>query len=210
MKNNILNYISYGMYILTFNENNNIGGCIINTFSQVTSTDEIVTINLNKNNYSNEVIKRTKKFNINIISEDIDRNIISVFGFSSSKDKNKFENINYELINEMPVIKNGVIGSITCEVIDIVDCNTHDIIIAKIVHKEIFNDELVPMTYKYYHEIIKGSAPKNAPTYREVVIEDSNEVKFVCQLCGYVYEGEIPDDYVCPVCGAVRKYFDKM
>lgn len=210
MKNNILNYISYGMYILTFNENNKLGGCIINTFSQVTSDDEVITINLNKNNYSNEVIKRTKKFNINIIAENIDRNIISVFGFSSSKDRDKFAGIDYDLIEDIPVIKNGVIGSISCEIIDIVDCNTHDIIIAKIIHKELFAENLVPMTYKYYHEVIKGKAPKNAPTYKEEQIEKTDSVKYVCQLCGYVYEGEIPDDFICPVCGAERKYFDKI
>lgn len=27
--------------------------------------------------------------------------------------------------------------------------------------------------------------------------------KWRCELCGYEYEGEfLPDDYVCPVCGA--------
>ena len=26
--------------------------------------------------------------------------------------------------------------------------------------------------------------------------------KFVCPVCGYVYEGEtLPEDYTCPLCG---------
>ena len=26
--------------------------------------------------------------------------------------------------------------------------------------------------------------------------------KFVCSVCGYVYEGSaLPEDYVCPLCG---------
>ena len=36
--------------------------------------------------------------------------------------------------------------------------------------------------------------------------------KYVCNVCGYEYDGsvpfaELPDDYVCPVCGAGKEEF---
>ena len=32
--------------------------------------------------------------------------------------------------------------------------------------------------------------------------------KWVCKICGYVYEGdEVPDDYKCPICGAGKDAF---
>lgn len=31
--------------------------------------------------------------------------------------------------------------------------------------------------------------------------------EYVCSVCGYVHKGEIPDDFVCPVCGAGRDAF---
>ncbi len=31
--------------------------------------------------------------------------------------------------------------------------------------------------------------------------------EYVCSVCGYVYQGNIPDDFVCPVCGAGRDAF---
>ena len=32
--------------------------------------------------------------------------------------------------------------------------------------------------------------------------------KFVCTVCGYVYEGdELPEDFVCPICGAEADEF---
>lgn len=206
MKENTLNYISYGMYALTFKENDKIGGCIINTFSQVTSQDEIITVNLNKNNYSNEVIKRTKKFAINILSEDIDRNIIANFGFRSSRDTDKFQDVNYFLVDDLPIIDGSINGYIICEIIDIVDCGTHDIIIAKVINKKSLNEKSNPMTYKYYHEVIKGKAPKNAPTYQKEEILTTEKV-YVCELCGYEYVGDIPSDFVCPICKATREYF---
>ena len=37
------------------------------------------------------------------------------------------------------------------------------------------------------------------------------EEKWVCSVCGYVYDGDDfesePDDYVCPVCGAKKDMF---
>ena len=35
--------------------------------------------------------------------------------------------------------------------------------------------------------------------------------KYVCTLCGYVYEGvELPEDYVCPLCGVGADQFEKV
>lgn len=36
-------------------------------------------------------------------------------------------------------------------------------------------------------------------------------LKYVCNVCGYVYEGDVnseSDDYVCPVCGAGKDFFE--
>ena len=36
-------------------------------------------------------------------------------------------------------------------------------------------------------------------------------MKYVCDLCGFIYdeatEGPMPDDYVCPLCGADKSHF---
>ena len=35
--------------------------------------------------------------------------------------------------------------------------------------------------------------------------------KFVCSICGYVYEGEsLPADFVCPICKAPASKFNEM
>ena len=53
--------ISYGVYVLTA-KGEKQNGCVANTFSQITSEDLIVSISLNKNNYTNEASKKTKKY----------------------------------------------------------------------------------------------------------------------------------------------------
>lgn len=37
---------------------------------------------------------------------------------------------------------------------------------------------------------------------------------YVCTVCGYVYDGEVPfeelpDDYVCPLCGVGKDMFEE-
>ena len=31
--------------------------------------------------------------------------------------------------------------------------------------------------------------------------------KYVCKVCGYVHEGELPEDFRCPLCGVPKKFF---
>ena len=80
----ILNDISYGMYLVTTSYDDKRIGCIINTLSQVTSSSMIVSINLNVDNYTNLAIKNTKKFAVSILSSDVSQDLIGVFGYSSS------------------------------------------------------------------------------------------------------------------------------
>lgn len=38
----------------------------------------------------------------------------------------------------------------------------------------------------------------------------TNMKKYVCTVCGYVYEGEeLPEDYVCPLCGVGPDLFEE-
>ena len=41
-------------------------------------------------------------------------------------------------------------------------------------------------------------------------LEDMIMKKFVCTVCGYVYEGdELPEDYECPLCGVGPDQFEE-
>ena len=217
MDKKIFRDISYGMYIVTTKDSNNDNvGCVINTLTQITSSDPIISISLNKDNYTNKACKDNKIFAVSIISEETSKEIIGKFGYYSSKDINKFENIEYEIISDIPVIKENTCGYIIAEIINIIDCGTHDIFIAKVLNTNKINNKK-PMTYKYYHENLKGTSPKNAPTYiDEETNSKSNQYK--CNLCGYIYDDskekinfeDLPEDWKCPLCGAPKSQFTKI
>ncbi len=218
MDKKILRDISYGVYFVTSNLDDKKVGCVINTLTQITSEDPIITISLNKENYTNQIIKKRKQFAVSIASELTSKEVISTFGYRSSKEIDKYEHTIYEIINNLPVIKENTCGYIIAEVIDIIDCNTHDIFVAKIIDMKKVNDN-TPMTYKYYHEKLKGTSPKNAPTYEEKEQETTTQSnKYRCTVCGYIYDDskekikfvDLPDDWTCPLCGVPKNMFEKI
>ncbi len=80
--------------------------------------------------------------------------------------------------------------------------------------------------YAYYHQVKRGTTLKTAPSYVEKKKEVTKMPKYECTVCGYIYDPElgdpdgdikpgtpfeeIPDDWVCPVCGAAKDEFERM
>ena len=157
MDKQIFKDISYGMYIVTTTDKNNKNiGCVINTLTQITSNEPIIAISLNKDNYTNKIIKKNMKFAVSILNTDVTMDLISEFGFKSSEHINKFENIKYKFIDNTCVLTENTIGYIICDVIKIVDCDTHDLFIGKVINSEVLNDSN-PITYEYYHKVLKAA-----------------------------------------------------
>jgi len=212
MDKTVLHDISYGMYVVSTNFNGKNVGCIANTFSQITSEDMIVALSLNKQNYTNLAIRKTGKFALTIISEQTNPEIIGKFGFFSSKNINKFENFSYKTKQGLPILTDNMCGYLILEVINIIETSTHDIFLAKVIDGEKLN-ALPAMTYSYYHKVIKGTAPKTAPTYIEKEEIKKTTEKYKCNVCGYVHEGDfeqLPKDWKCPICGVTKENFAKI
>lgn len=215
MGSNPLYDITYGLYVVGCYADGNAAGCIINTCFQVTSENPKLAICLNKNNYTLECLKKNPRFCISIIAEDTDPMIISSFGFRSARDADKYADFGYDDIDGAPAVKGNFCGRLIVDAIDFVDCGTHEIVIARLIDSK--EGSGMPMTYAYYHNVIKGSAPKNAPTYRAepapAAAPSAGKMRrFQCDICGYIVETEtdLPADFVCPMCGFDRTHFHEI
>lgn len=200
--------LSYGVYIVGAMDEKRPVGCVANSIMQL--THDTIALSLNHQNYTNEIIKKTKKASVSILSTDVEENLIPIFGFCSSREKDKYNEAKYEVLNELPIIKNST-GYITLKITQEIDLETHTLFIAKITGGDVLNNK-TPMTYKYYHDVIKGRAPKTAPTYIEEEIKTSGE-KYKCSICGYIYEGDINkenDNFICPICKQPKSVFAKV
>ena len=92
MNTNVMFKIQYGLFVLTAREGDKDNGCIINTASQVTSTPCQISIAVNKDNYTHDMIQRTKEFNVSVIAENATFELFQHFGFQSGKNVDKFQN----------------------------------------------------------------------------------------------------------------------
>lgn len=208
----VLRDITYGMYLVS-TKNEKLSGCIINTLTQITSENPLIAISLNKNNLTHDEIIKAQKFAVSILSEETPQEIIKTFGYFSSREKNKFENIKYEELDNLPIVTENITSYLICKVENIIDCNTHTIFIGQVEQASKVSNK-TPMTYKYYHEVRKASSPKNAPTF----IFEKKEDAYRCTICGHIYDNskekikfeDLPDDWVCPICGVTKDLFKKI
>lgn len=201
MNKSAFHKLSYGVYAITAQNGTRSVGCIANSAMQITSTPPSIAVSINKDNFTHSVIQKTKKFAISILSEQTDPVIIGTFGFQSSRDTDKFTTIAYEIQNGLPILQD-ICAWFTVEVTQQMDASTHTVFLGTVTDCEICSNT-TPMTYAYYHAVLKGKSPKAAPTYLEETeqLAVNSKNRYVCTICGYIYEGEsLPTDFVCPIC----------
>ena len=230
MKRETLHKISYGLYIICSKKEEKINGQIANALFQVTSQPATIAVSINKQNLTHEYIEKSNSFTVSILSENTPMNLIGNFGFKSGRDIDKFKGVEYKLgKTKSPIVLDNALACIEAEVIDKIDVGTHTIFIGMVKEAEILSEEK-PMTYEYYHKVKGGVSPKTAPTYDSMIDkktkkEEKKMDKYVCTVCGYVYDPEkgdpdggiapgtkfedIPDEWVCPLCGASKSDFEK-
>ncbi len=208
----VLYQLTYGLYVLGAFKDGRAVGCVINTCFQVTSENPLLVVSVNKNNYTLEAIRQTKRFSLSIVAEDTNPEIIGKFGFFTSRDTDKYANFGFETHSDVPCVKGKFAGRLILEAEQFTDCGTHILVLARL--KDTIEGSGTPMTYAYYHNVIKGKAPANAPTFQK---EEPKEAKstlrrYECSICHYIAEvdGELPDDYTCPVCGVDRSFFNEI
>jgi len=230
MDRKALHKISYGLYIICSKDGEKINGQIANSLFQVTSKPPTIAASINKQNLTHEYIEKSNCFTVSILSENTPMSFIGNFGFKSGRDIDKFKDVKYKLGNaKVPMVIDNVLACIEAKVIDKIDVGTHTVFISTVEDAEILSEDK-PMTYEFYHKVKGGFSPKTAPTYigeidKETKKEEEKMDKYVCKICGYVYDPEkgdhdngiapgtkfddLPDDWVCPVCGASKEAFEK-
>jgi len=213
--------ISYGLYIVTSGDRNQGNGFVSNTVFQVTSQPQRFAVCCNKDNYSASFIQEFKAFAVSILAQDTSAELIGKFGYKSGREMNKMTDVKviFKETN-VPIVLDGSLAFFECKLVDVFDVGTHWIFIGELVSAEIVDDTGQPLTYAYYREVKKGFSPKNAPTYIdqskiETKTENAMSKKFKCPICGYIYDeaeekvkfSDLPDDWVCPVCGSEKSEF---
>ncbi len=163
MNKNAFRNMSYGVYVVTTWDNGKATGCTANSAMQITSDPATIAVSINHDNYTNQCIGESGRFAVSILGEHSDPGIIGAFGFFSGRDKDKFDGVEQTIRECMPVVADAC-SYVVCEVIDKMETSSHTVFLGKVLDADVLKSD-TPMTYAYYHNVIKGKSPKNAPTY---------------------------------------------
>ncbi len=199
--------LSYGLFVCTAAFGDKKNGCIINTAIQVASDPNTISIAVNKANYTHDMIKEAGRCNISVISQKASFDLFKHFGFQSGRDVDKFADTDAFRYNTsedgVPYITSGTNAAFALKVKEEVDLGSHTLFICEPIAMRIL-DDAASCTYEYYQNNIKpkpqavGTTPKGETVWR-------------CTVCGYEYVGgDMPDDFVCPICKHGKDDFEKI
>lgn len=197
--------LSYGLFVLTARDGEKDNGCIINTAIQAASEPNQLSICVNKANYTHDMIERTGKFTVSVLSEQADFELFKHFGFQSGRDVDKFTNFTgcARGADGLYYITEGTNAYISVTVDKTVDLGSHTMFIGEITDMAVLSDT-PSTTYEYYQNHIK-------PKPQAVGKNDKGQTVWRCRICGYEYVGEeIPDDFICPICKHPASDFEKI
>ena len=165
----------------------------------------MISIAVNKNNYTHDMIMDTKKLTVSVISEDADFALFKHFGFQSGKDVDKFADFKdcKRGANDTMIITRGTNAYISAWVKQTIDMGTHTIFLAQVTDMDVLSDAK-SATYEYYQAKIK-------PKPEAVGKTKDGQTVWRCRICGYEYVGEeVPDDFICPICKHGKADFEKV
>lgn len=192
MDKTALFHLEYGLFLLSARDGKD-NACIINTVMQVTDNPVQILVAVNHSNFTHDMLMATKKFNVSVLSQDAPFELFTDFGFISGREKDKFsgrsdiarsENGIYYLTKNSNAYLSAIIKNT-------LSLSTHTLFLGEVTDAVSLSD--VPTaTYNYYQRKIKPQKTEN---------KNTPEKGFVCEVCGYIYEGDtLPDNYTCPVC----------
>lgn len=225
--------LSYGMYIISSKNGQEMNGQVANTVFQITSKPTTIAVSINKQNLTHEFIEKSKIFTISILSIDTPMTLIGKFGFKSGRSIDKFSDTAFKIgVTSAPIVLENSLAYLEIKLLNSLDVGTHTVFIGEVVNGETI-EVVEPMTYSYYHQVKKGKSPKTAPTYIAEAKEKNLpksvkgfEERYKCTICSYIYDPvkgdsssniapntpfiDLPADWVCPICGAGKQEFIKL
>ena len=196
MDNKAMFNLTYGLFLLTAKDGGKDNGCVVNTVVQVTSQPNRITVAVNKENYTCQMISKTGEFNVSVLSEKANFETFRHWGMQSGKNADKTAGITFSRSeNGIIYIAEECNAYLSAKVVSATDLGTHILFLADVTDARILSDEK-SATYAFYQANIKPKA------------DQPKKKGFICSVCGYIYEGEtLPDDFICPWCNHPASFF---
>ena len=131
-------------------------GCIINTCVQVANEPTRIAISCQMGNLTREIIEKTGRFNVSVLTEDVPFETIRHFGMQSGRDVDKFADFPgvQRSHNGLSYLMENVNAMFSCEVRQKFDLGSHMMFIGEVTESKVLR-KTPSCTYAHYHKAIK-------------------------------------------------------
>ena len=131
-------------------------GCIINTCVQVASEPTRLAISCQMGNLTREIIEKTGKFNVSVLTEDVPFETIRHFGMQPGREVDKFADfVGFERShNGLVYLTEHANAMFSCEVKEKTNLGSHMMFIAEVTEAKVLGKG-PSCTYAHYHKAIR-------------------------------------------------------
>lgn len=131
-------------------------GCITNTAVQVASDPTRIAVSCQMGNLTREMIEKTGKFNVSVLTEDTPFETIRHFGMQSGRDVDKFGSFDAvkRSHNGLLYLTENTNAMFSCEVKEKLDLGSHMMFIGQVTESKVLG-KAPSCTYAHYHKAIK-------------------------------------------------------
>lgn len=201
----VMHKLSYGLYVVTTELDGRLNGQIADAVMQINAVPtQTVAVSLNNDNYTAELAKKSGKLAISVLSTAYQPELIKNFGMQSGREVDKFAAYP-PLISPMgmPYYQGaGFCGWLEGKVIGTLPMGTHTIFVVEVENGEP-GGAAEPLLYADY--LNRKNRPQQDISADRPV---GGKTVWRCKVCGYIHEGDMPEDYRCPVCGVGKDMFE--
>ena len=131
-------------------------GCIVNSALQVASEPTRIAVSVQMGNLTREMIQRTGKFNVSVLTDQVPFETIRHFGMQSGRDVQKFDGVESvkRSHNGLLYVTENTNAMFSCEVQETIDLGSHMMFIGQVTESKVL-DNKTSCTYAHYHKTIK-------------------------------------------------------
>ena len=210
--------LTHGLYVLgAVEKNGRLCGSVVDAVMQVANKPLVIALSCHNNSYTKSVIEQSGRFSLSVLCKNVEPFVVANFGFQSSRELEKWDNVEYELKEGLPYLKQNL-AEISAKVLQTIAYDSNTLFLAEVIDSR--NTECgEPLTYNNYRDYLKNDVIKSFNDFKqqkkkEKTMTGDVKKKWVCTVCQYVYDGDVPfedlpDDYVCPVCGVGKDMFEQ-
>lgn len=198
--------LDYSLALAATAANGKSFGCIVNSLHQVTSASpQKFSLSLNNSSATKQALDQSGVLSVTLIGSSCPETIINEFGYKSGRAIDKFAK--FPPLTDAqgcPYLTEGMVARLSLRVLQAVPVGTHTLFICEAVDAEVLADGNCMTVFAF--EQRGREIPAAAPIVRELAANAG----WRCTVCGFVNTDDtLPDNYVCPICGAPHSKFEK-